>query len=349
VGFLFFRHEREILMTRSLIRLVSMMLLAMAMLVPSGMSAQDATPTGAQPGLGGDLELGVSWLADQQLEDGSFAGFSGEADAGTTVDAVIALSAAQSSGVDTGDSINRAIEYLAGDGVAQAYAETGVGQASKLVLALVAVGEDPSDFGGIDALSIVTEGQNSESGVFGGGIYDHAYAMLALAATDSEVPENAITALEDTQTDLGGWAFDGSTDGLAADSNTTSMVIQALVATGNSDHSMLQGALEYLPTTLDDEGGAAYSPGSEADGNSTALVAQAYIATQGDATSLLAALQQFQLPSGAYFYQYADTTENLFTTVQAIPAVAGMALPVMPASVATPSASPVALFEQTAA
>ena len=41
--------------------------------------------------------------------------------------------------------------------------------------------------------------------------------------------ETAITALESTQNDVGGWAFDGSTDALAADSNTTSMVIQALV------------------------------------------------------------------------------------------------------------------------
>jgi hypothetical protein len=142
-------------------------------------------------------------------------------------------------------------------------------------------------------------------------------------------------------------------DALAADSNTTSMVIQALVATGNGDNSMVEGALDYMLTTLDDEGGAGYAPGSEADANSTALMAQAQIATGGDGSRSLASLQQFQLPTGAYFYQYSDTSENLFSTVQVIPAIAGQVFPIMPQGDVTPDASPeaspVALLEMIAA
>src|SRR5690606_31121485 len=220
---------------------------------------------------------------------------------------------------------------------------------AKLVLALVAAGEDPTNIGGVDPLAVVVDGQDSESGIYGSGIYDHAYAMMALALTGSEVPASAVTALETTQADNGGWAFDASTDQSAVDGNTTSMVVQALVATGNGDHSMVQGALEYLLTTLDDEGGAGYAAGAEADANSTALMAQAQIAVGNDPSRSLASLQQFQLPSGAYFYQYTDTSENLFSTLQAIPAIAGQALPIVPDDVATPAASPVAVLLERAA
>lgn len=326
-------------MRREIARLVSIVLLAVVVIMPAGALAQDATPTGAEPGLGGDLQLAVDWLQTQQLEDGAFAGFSGEADPGTTVDAVIALAAAEAGGADTGDSIDLAIEYLSGEGVAQGYQETGVGQAAKLVLALVAAGENPADFAGINPLETVENGQDSETGLYGLGVYDHAYALMALAVTGSDVDESAVEALVATQADNGGWAFDASTEESMADSNTTSMVIQALVATGNGDHQMIQGGLEYLLTVISDNG-AGYSTGAEADGNSTALVAQAYIATQGDATTLQANLTMYQLPSGAYFYQQTDPTENSFTTMQVLPAVADQAFPIMPEGAAAPDASP---------
>lgn len=329
-----------------MLRMIATLMVALAILLPVGAGAQDATP-GATPAgsvtvQGGDLEAATSWLIDQQLEDGSFAGFSGEADAGTTVDAVIALAAAESRGVDVGTALDDAVAWLASGDVALVYEQTGVGQAAKLVLALVAVGEDPTDFATTNPLAIVQNGQDEATGVYGTGVYDHAYAMMALAVTGQDVPESAISALDATQGDEGGWAFDGSTDALAADSNTTAMVVQALVATGYGDHSMVQGGLEYLLTTLDDEGGAAYAQGAEADANSTALVAQAHIATQGDATALLGSLQMFQNPSGAYFYQYADPSDNMFTTLQAIPVIAGYALPVVPEAGATPVAATLA-------
>jgi hypothetical protein len=341
------------MMKKSMVRLIATLWLALAVMLPAGLHAQDATPATQVINQGGDLGLATEWLTAQQLENGAFAGFSGEADAGTTVDAVIALVAARNQGIDTSDAIDAAMAYLASEDVALVYEQIGVGQAAKLVLAIVATGGDPTDFVGNNPLAIVENGQDSEIGIYGAGIYDHAYALIALAVTGSDVPETAITALESTQLDLGGWAFDASTDALAADSNTTAMVIQALVATGNENHSMVQGGLEYLLTVLDDEGGAGYQPGAEADANSTALVAQAQMAVGNDASRAIASLQQFQLPSGAYFYQYTDTTENLFSTVQVIPAAAGQNLPILPQSDATPGstpeASPVAQIEQIAA
>ena len=309
--------------------------LVLAVAIPVG--AQEATPSASPAVEGGDLASATAWLIDQQGEDGAFVSFSGEPDAGTTVDALIALVAAEGAGVDTATSIPDALAYLESGDVALVYEQTGVGQAAKLTLALVAAGRGPRDFATTNPVSIVEAGQNDETGVFGTGLYHHAYALMALAATGSEVPASALDALAATQAENGGWSFDGSTDPATADSNTTSMVVQALVATGNAGHEVMVPALEFLESTITDDG-AAYAPGAEADANSTALVLQAMLATGGETAGLEAALATFQTDSGAYFYQAADPSENLFSTVQAIPAAAGAVLPILPEGDATPVA-----------
>jgi hypothetical protein len=297
-----------------------------------------ATP-GASPaaGGGGGLQTATEWLLTQQGEDGAFVGFSGEADAGTTVDALFALVAANQSGIDTGDAIDQAVAYLGSGDIALVYTQTGVGQAAKLSLVLSTLGLDPHDFANVDPLSILGFGQNPDTGLFGLGVYDHALSMLALTAAGEEIPANAITALQDTQAENGGWAFDGTADDAAADSNTTSMVIQALAASGLPDEGMIESGLEYLSQTLREGAGAAYNsdPASAADSNSTALVAQAVIATGDDPSSadwqdLLAALVAFQNADGSFGYQLEVPDPNLLATVQAIPALAALTFPIAP-------------------
>jgi len=321
-----------------MIRLVAVLMMALAVVLPA--SAQDATPSASPVAAGeGGLDAATSWLMDQQLENGAFAGYSGDEDAGTTVDAILALVAAGNAGIDTADAVDNAIAWLGSGDVALVYEQTGVGQAAKLVLALVAAGENPADIAGSNPISIVETGQDAETGIYGESLYNHTYALLALAATGNDIPASALDILTSTQAENGGWAFDGATDPAMADSNTTAMVVQALVASGHADHETMAPALDFLASTVS-ETGAAYAPGAEADANSTALVLQAMIATGGETSGLESALASFQLASGAYFYQAADTSENLFSTVQAIPAVAGAALPVMSSTDATP----VALF-----
>lgn len=304
----------------------------------AAVTAQDASPSASPVAGGGGLDSAVQWVTAQQLENGSFAGLSGEPDAGTTIDVVVALVAARNQGVDTGTAIEDAVAWLGSEDIALVYEQVGVGQAAKLVLALVAVGEDPTDFVGTNPLGIVQHGMNAETGIFGAGIYDHAYALMAYAVTGTGIPTEAIDALVATQTENGGWAWDGSTDPAMADSNSTAMVVQALVAGGHADHELVTTAMAFLAANVTDAG-ATYAPGADVDGNSTALVAQAYIATGQDASALSGALHGFQNTSGAYFYQATDTTDNLFTTAQVIPAAAGQALPILPVEAeATPMA-----------
>jgi hypothetical protein len=308
--------------------------LSMLLMVTGSVSAQQASPAATSTGLAG----AVASLLTHQADDGGFLGFTGESDAGFTIDAIIALVAASNHGVESGDAIQRAVEFLGTGDAVLVYAQAGVGQSAKLILGLKAAGVEPEGFANVMPLGIIQQGQNAETGIYGTGLYDHAYAMMALSAMGEEVPETAMLALANTQADNGGWAWDASTDVATVDSNTTSMVVQALVASGHTENDMTSNAFDYLTTTVS-EAGAVYAvaAGTPVDANSTALVAQAYLAVGEDASGLVASLSTFQNSSGGLFYNVDDKSDNPFATVQGIPPMAGQAFPILPAAIPAPT------------
>ena len=312
-----------------------LILLAVLMLTGASGSAvafaQDGT-TGATPAPAGDLQASVEWLISQQEDDGSFIGFEGTSDAGITSDALVALASARQAGADTGTSIEDAVAYLESGEVAMIYIQDGVGSAAKFLLGLAAAGENVDNFAGVSPLAIVENSQDPDTGLYGDNIYIHALSLLALSAADAEVPASAVDALAEAQAENGGWGFEGLTD--SADSNTTALVIQALDVVEGDDPQLVADGFAYLATTINDEGAATFdtAPDSEPDANSTALVAQALLAVDADANAQLAALSEFQNESGAFFFNSDTPEDNLFATVQAIPALAGAALPFVPAA-----------------
>ena len=320
--------------------LVTVLLIA-AVLGPARMAGAHGASPAATPGAGPGLQGAVDWMIAQQAEDGGFPGFSGESDPTATANYVVALGAAGNAGIEVADPLARAWAYLNEGAIA--YAQTGAAQAGLLSLAAAAAGEDPAEINGVLPLTLATGATSPETGLYGLGVYDHAIILMALAAAGQEVPAEAITALADVQVGDGSWAFDATTTEGAGDSNTTAMVIQALVAVGEGDSDLIPAAVAYLGTTRTEDGRYGYSAAAPllADANSTALVVQALIATGVDveASGDLAGLAAFQNPSGAFRYQDADTADNGFATVQAIPALAGSALPVVGDSVGTPVAS----------
>ena len=319
-------------MKNTYIRALALVTLLMASMMPATFAAQDATPGAtplSSPVAGPGLPAAVDWLVSQQQDDGSWLGMTGEPDAGTTVDAIIALGAAREAGFDVDAPIDAAIAWLDSDDIAVRYTDTGTGQAAKLVLALVAAGVEPLEIGGIDPQSLFETGLDAETGMYGFGLYDHAYVLMAMAAVGAEVPAESVAFLATVQAANGGFAWDGSTDEAMVDSNTTAMVLQALVAAGEADSPVVAGAAGYLRTTINDQG-AAYSVGGEADANSTALVAQALLTLGEDVTHLMTALTTFQNANGAYHWMHTDVADNAFSTIQVIPAAAGVSLPVVP-------------------
>jgi len=313
-------------------------------LTPIGVTvAQDASPA-ATPTAGPELEGAVDWMLPQQSEDGGFPGFSGSSDPTATANFVIALGAAGAAGIDVADPLARAWAYMSEN--ALVYAQSGAAQAALLSLAAAAAGENPVEVNGVLPLTLATAATSPETGLYGFGVYDHAIILMAMAVAGETVPAEAITALADVQIADGSWAFDATTTEGAGDSNTTAMVIQALVAVGEGGSELIAPAVAYLGTTAAEPGRYGYSSGSAlvADANSTALVVQALIATGVDvaASGDLAGLASFQNLSGAFRYQDEDPADNGYATVQAIPALAGFALPVVAGGVS--SGTPVAFF-----
>jgi hypothetical protein len=305
-------------------------------------SAQEATPAAlSESSAMSPVEAASVWLLEQQDTSGGFLGFSGEPDPGTTTDAVMALYAAQERNPEAAASLDAAMAYLEEHGAT--YASTGPGQAAKLALAAVAGGHDPRDFAGLDLIAamtapLATPVPDGISGTYGDDLYDHALVLIALSATGETISEATLVPMRAAQGEDGGWAFSGSTEPGAADSNTTALVIQALVAGGYGDDPMVDRALEFLPTLLAPDGGFAYGPTDPlvADANSTALVLQALIAAGEDPNSTAwgdtpLALALFQTPSGGLRYMMTGDEPNLLATAQAIPAMAGLPLPVVQA------------------
>jgi hypothetical protein len=314
---------------------------SLTILFATSSMAQEATPGALSESTAmSPVEAASAWLREQQDPSGGFLGFSGEPDPGTTTDAVLALYAAQRRDPAAAASLDAAVSYLERAETGAAYAETGPGQAAKLTLAAVTGGRNPSDFAGLDLVAamttpLATPVPNGLGDIYGDDLYDHALVLIALAAVGEAIPDAALEPLRTAQSEDGGWAFDGSTAPGAADSNTTALVIQALVAAGHGEDPMVDRALAFLSTLRAPEGGFAYGPADPlvADANSTALVLQALIAAGEDPASpewgdAPLALARFQTPSGGLRYMAADEEPNLLATVQAIPAMEELSLPV---------------------
>ena len=147
-------------------------------------------------------------------------------------------------------------------------------------------------------------------------------------AVGVELPEGAITGLFSTRLEDGSFSFSADPDQITGDSNTTAIVVQALIAAGSEN--AIGPSLDYFRATQNEDGGWAYQKpskfGEETDTNSTALVIQALDAAGenledwGDPMKALASLQ---LESGAFGFSSTFPEENILATLQAIPTLAG--------------------------
>jgi len=271
----------------------------------------------------------LAWLRSQQQADGGFSnGFAPGSDIGATADAVVAIASAgdSPSGWLTGG--RSPVEFLA----EHAAEVTSPGLAAKVALAMIAAGEDPRNFGGIDLTAAIATAFDpaAES-----SLYDRALATLALEAAEAPLPQEAVSGLAAARLPDGSFAFDASLVPGSGDSNTTALVVQALLVTGHGAETLPSYA--YFRATQNDDGGWTYqkpSPFGEAtDANSTALVVQALLAggqdlgAWGDPLRALIALQQ---PSGAMAFNVETPGDNLLATIQAIPSLAGVDLTDIP-------------------
>jgi hypothetical protein len=286
----------------------------------------------------------LDWLRTQQNADGGFgSGFAPGSAVGPTADAILALtSGGQDASAWAKDGASP-IDYLR----ARAGQIARPGEIAKAILALVAAGQDPRAFGGRNLISSLNGHFDATAGAYSTSTYDQALAILALSNAGEAVPDAAVAALLAAQTVEGGWAFTGETFAGAADSNTTSLAVQALVAVGRKDDT--GRALDYFRRVQNLDAGWTYqSPsafGAETDANSTALGLQAIFAVGGSApgwaiggSDPLGALIALQNEDGSFSFNRTFAGPNTLATLQAIPALYGQTLvrvKVVPASEAS--------------
>ncbi|MBB5872560.1 LPXTG-motif cell wall-anchored protein [Allocatelliglobosispora scoriae] len=255
---------------------------AVAVLAFAGAApAQAAPPTTDQP-----AAAAGGWLA-RQLVDGErfesdFGGGLVYPDQGLTLDAVLAFAAA---GV-AGDNADKALAWLAdadtlagyiGDGTDESYA----GAHAKLMLAVQVQGKNPASFGGVDLDSrlralMAASGRFVDKSAYGdySNGFSQALAVLALDRTAAGVPAAAVTYLAGTQCADGGFPLYLEQPTCASDVDSTGMVVQALIAAGDSANAT--EGVEWLLTKQKADGGFGGSgPTSGENANSTGLAAQA--------------------------------------------------------------------------
>lgn len=271
-----------------------------------------------------DLSRAVAWIKAQQQADGGFSdGFSEGSSVGATTDAIFAA-------VSVGEDVSTwgspsPLDYLA----SQAGSLETAGALAKVILAAVATGQNPMDFGGVDLVANLMALYNEGTGRFEGLVTDHAFAMLALKNAGQDIPPGAVDALKALQADDGGWSFDGASQ---SDTNTTALAIQALVAAGEppTDDAITR-ALDFLRGQQNEDGGFPYQKpsdfGTETDANSTAWVIQGLLAAGQDLADWNhpeQALAALQAESGAFSWKASVPGDNFLATAQAVPALAGV-------------------------
>ena len=282
----------------------------------------------------------LAWLRGTQGADGGFSnGFAPGSDLGTTVEVVLAAAAA---GEDVSGWVspagNSPVDYLSAQVAAGSVSDAN--SLSRVIFAVVAAGQDARAFGGKDLVAALQASRDEATGQYGDSLFAHAYALLALHSAGAALPEAAVDLLASQFTADGAWAlFGGSTPG-TADTNTTAVAMQALVAAGRPD--LAAGALPYLQRMQNDDGGFPYqkpSPwGTDTDANSTAVVLQALYALDqplgawaASGTDPLGTLLSLGDPeTGAYYWQAAVPFANTMATAQAVQAVEGMTLVAVP-------------------
>jgi len=293
-----------------------------------------------------DTAAAVEWLKEQQRPDGGFG--MEKSTLSETTEVIYALAAAGEDVASVQKEGKSPLDFLAAN-IGEA---TSVGAKAKVALAAAYSGGNAYDVAGTNLVGEIVDSQQ-EDGMYGGAddsLLSHTYAVLALASVGEEIPARAIEYLKTHQADNGAWAWNGSTIAADADTNSTALVLQALVAAGvPADDAAIQQALEYLRSVQNDDGGFPYQKpsdfGTDTDANSTSVVIQALIAVGEDpsqwvsdeGSSPLDALNALQNESGAFAWQAAFPDDNLLSTAQAVPALAGKAHPIRVAAAVAPA------------
>lgn len=320
-----------------------------------------APSVGAQEGNDAAARHGAAWLA-VQVDGGLPLENFGAGDWGVTLDAGLGLAA-----TGTGGTQLAAIwEALVADRdeVAAPFGGDSPGRLARMVLLARALGEDPRAVGAapgadlVERLEALRQDAGADAGLFGSdpatydGAFRQGYSLIALAVTGGSIDPSSISWLEDQQCADGSWmpyradlaepcAFDADLF-VGPDSNSTAIALAALAAVEPGSATIEDGT-DWLLDVRNDDGGWGFYPGDDSEPSSTAFALQVLFALDAPVELVSAsqdALVSFQLgcdapeeDRGALTFPGSNDAPNLFSTSQALAALAGATLDAAPREV----------------
>ena len=163
-------------------------------------------------------EMAVSrallWLRTQQQADGSIPNAVSGAYNGTTQAVLTIVAGNQDPHTWLSSNNQSPLDYLASQVVTQTDTITETGTTARLTLAVVAAGDNPYNFGGVNLVQRLQSDYNSSTGQYGlaGDVVAQSLSIMALSAavTDTQpithtIPTTATNLLKSWQQTNGGW------------------------------------------------------------------------------------------------------------------------------------------------
>ena len=293
-----------------------------------GLGGWLAAPAG--PGQAAAATSPLQYLLSAQNADGGFGAAPGQPSAQIYAGWTALGLAAQ--GVNP-QNVRRGATSLSGYLAAGVRSLSDPGSVERTILAVRAAGLSATSFAGRDLVAELRRDFQRN-----GSVSDQtnltSFAVLALRSAGESVPGSAVRWLIRQQDRDGGFNF--STAGGASDVDDTGAVLEALAPSGGSAGRTVSRAVAYLSRQQDRDGGFAAFPGAGSNAQSTAWAIQGLIAAGVDPSGLhrrgapspLDYLRSLIAPDGHVSYSQGSNQTPVWTTAEAIAALAGKPLPI---------------------
>ncbi len=276
-------------------------------------------------------QAGIEYLADNQADDGSIAGFGGETD--WTIIAVEA-GGQDAAELDNGSDVS-AVDFI------ETEVPTDGTDVARKILAIASTEGDSADFGGTDynaALASLYDDEQFDAPTL---LNDDMFAIMAISETDDpelyELAQKSLDFVLANQEADGGFSYTTLECDYfcGTDSNDTAAAIIAFKAadtmglTNENLDTARASALVYLLSTQQADGGFAYDVlTGVSDGSSTSWALMALNAIGAGVETQAMAARDWLLANqnddgGFSFGAFGITTSDTFTTAHAVTALRG--------------------------
>ena len=287
-----------------------------ALVAIAGLTVALLTPPSAEASR---ISRAAAWLQAQQNPDGGFGAEAGKGSgAEMTCWAMLGLAAAGTNPYDVSKAGRSTIDFLR----SHLGEVTSPGDHARTILALLAAGADPRDFGGENLVARLLA-KRRDNGSYEGWPNSTAFAVIALRAVGATKSlEETLSWLRKVQNDDGGW---GDVPGSPSTPDGTGAVLQAL----SPGSTASKQGLSYLRNMQRKGGGFPLTAAGSVNTQSTAWAVQGIVAAGGDpddfrrgGASALDYIDAHQESDGHYRYSGESDQTPVWVTSYAIVATA---------------------------